>query len=118
MGSEMCIRDSFEAETVALDAALGRVTAPDFYANKYAWLKSRWVFAGRGWVDPVKEATAAKLRLDANISTLELENAEQGLDWEDVLEQRARESAQLESLGLPASAAASAPADKQDTTDD
>lgn len=71
--------------------ALGRVTAPDFYANKYAWLKSRWVFAGRGWVDPVKEATAAKLRLDANISTLELENAEQGLDWEDVLEQRARE---------------------------
>lgn len=98
--------------------ALGRVTAPDFYANKYAWLKSRWVFAGRGWVDPVKEATAAKLRLDANISTLELENAEQGLDWEDVPEQRARESAQLESLGLPASAAASAPADKQDTTDD
>ena len=48
----------------------------------------------------VKEAQAAISRMDSNLSTLERECAEQGLDWEEVLEQRAREKALLEELGL------------------
>ncbi len=98
--------------------ASGRVLAPGFYANKYAWLKCRWVFAGRGWVDPVKEATAAKLRLDAGLSTLELECAEQGLDWEDVLEQQAREQARRQALGLPMLGTAASGASAPPETDD
>jgi lambda family phage portal protein len=80
----------------------GRVEAPDFYANTYAYLRARWTFAGRGWVDPVKEAQAAKLRLETGLSTLEAECAEQGQDWEEVAEQRAVESDYyVTTLGLP-----------------
>ena len=78
----------------------GLVDAPDFEANRYAYTRSVWIGPGRGWVDPVKEAQAAISRMDSNLSTLERECAEQGLDWEEVLEQRAREKALLEELGL------------------
>jgi capsid protein len=55
----------------------------------------------------VKEAQAAQIRMDAGISTLEDECAEQGLDWEEVLEQRARERSRMEELGLLEAAVAS-----------
>ena len=38
--------------------------------------------------------------MDIGLSTLEAERAGQGLDWEEVLEQRAREKAKLTELGL------------------
>lgn len=78
----------------------GLVEAPDFYANKAAWVRSKWIGPGRGWVDPVKEAQAAQIRMEAGLSTLEEECAAQGLDWEEVLAQRAREKARLDELGL------------------
>ena len=87
-----------------LEEAVNRklVEAPDYYANNnsYAYSRARWVFAGRGWVDQVKEAQAAKLRMEIGVSTLESECADQGLDWEDVLEQRKRERDRMEELGL------------------
>lgn len=79
---------------------LGRVEAPDFYALQHAYTRARWTFAGRGWVDPTKEATAAQIRMEIGVSTLEQECAEQGLDWEDVAEQRAYERQRLDELGL------------------
>lgn len=79
---------------------LGLVEAPDFYQNRAAYCRCRWIGPGRGWIDPVKEADAAKIRMDGNISTLEAECAEQGLDWEEVLEQRAAEKKRMEELGL------------------
>jgi capsid protein len=51
-------------------------------------------------VDPVKEAKAAQLRMQIGLSTLEDECASQGLDWEEVLEQLAREKAKITELGL------------------
>ncbi|WP_409188433.1 phage portal protein [Bradyrhizobium sp. RDM4] len=69
-------------------------TPADFYKNRVAWTKANWIAAGRGWVDPVKEATAAQLRIETGMSSLEIEVAElTGRDWRDVLEQRAREQA-------------------------
>lgn len=79
---------------------VGAIPAPNFDANRYAYSRARWVFAGRGWVDPVKEATASQLRMDNNISTLEAECAEQGLDYEEVIAQRAREKEMLAEHGL------------------
>lgn len=81
--------------------SLGEVDAPDFYANKAAWCEARWIGSGRGWVDPVKEAQAALIRIDGGLSTLEAECAEQGVDWEEVLYQQARENALRKHLGLP-----------------
>jgi lambda family phage portal protein len=79
---------------------LGLVDAPDFYENRAAYCRCRWIGPGRGWIDPTKEADAARIRMDYNLSTLEAECAEQGLDWEEVLEQRATEKARMEALGL------------------
>ncbi|HHN72500.1 MAG TPA: phage portal protein, partial [Thermopetrobacter sp.] len=83
----------------AVDAGL--IEAPGFYANRDAYTACRWIFAGRGWVDPVKEAQAAKIRMETGLSTLEAECAEQGLDWEDVLRQQRREMDLRQELGLP-----------------
>ncbi|MCP4635622.1 MAG: phage portal protein [Methyloversatilis sp.] len=79
----------------------GRVHAPDFYEKRYAYARCRFIFSGRGWIDPVKEAEAAGIRMRLGISTLEAECAEQGLDWEEVLEQQAAERAVKQRLGLP-----------------
>ena len=78
----------------------GLVDAPDFYENRYAYTRCKWIGPGRGWVDPVKEAQACQIRMEIGLSTLENECASQGLDWEEVLEQRAREKAKLVELGL------------------
>lgn len=82
----------------------GRVDAPDFYANRAAYQRCRWIGPGRGWVDPVKEAQAAGIRVSNNLSTLEDECAEQGKDWEEVLEQKARERDKMDELELTAEA--------------
>lgn len=78
----------------------GMIEAPDFYANAPYYLRAKWIGPGRGWIDPVKEAEAAQIRMATMISTLENECAEQGLDWNEVLEQRALETARLKQLGL------------------
>ena len=84
----------------------GVIDAPGFYANRYAYTRCRFVFGGKGWVDPVKEITAAKLRLEIGVSTLEQECAEQGLDWEEVLHQQRIEAQRRAELGLQAPAQA------------
>jgi lambda family phage portal protein len=78
----------------------GKIEAPGFYENRAAWTRARWIGPGRGWIDPLKEAQAAELRMDIMVSTLEDECAEQGKDWEEVLEQRAIEQTRLKKLGL------------------
>ncbi|MEX2629496.1 MAG: phage portal protein [Tistlia sp.] len=76
--------------------------APGLYEAPGAYLAGRWLGAPRGWVDPTKEAGASQIRMDAGLSTLEAETAEQGLDWQEVLEQQALEQRERERLGLPA----------------
>lgn len=78
----------------------GEVEAPDFYNNKAAYCRAKWVGPGRGWLDPGREATAAETRMKNSLSTLESECSEQGKDWSEVLEQRAKEKAYGKSLGL------------------
>lgn len=78
----------------------GEVEAPDFYENRAAYVRCKWIGPGRGWIDPKKEAEAGKIRMET-VSTLEDECAEQGKDWEEVLEQRARENDAAAALGLP-----------------
>jgi len=77
----------------------------DFYGNRLAWTQTKWIYAGRGWVDPLKEAQAAGTRMDNNLSSGEDEAAEQGKDVREVTEQRAREMAHERDLekqyGLP-----------------
>jgi lambda family phage portal protein len=75
--------------------------APDFIEARGALTRCKWIGAPRGWVDPVKEAQGAVLRMDAGVSTLQQEASEQGHDWEELLDQRARERARMKELGVP-----------------
>lgn len=74
---------------------------PSFQEKRGAYCSARWIGPGRGWVDPEKEAKGAGLRMEHGLSTLERECAEQGLDWQEVLQQRARERNEMLRLGLP-----------------
>lgn len=76
------------------------VGAPSFYDAPAAYLSARWIGPGRGYVDPVKEAEAASLRMSILTSTLEKECADAGLDWEETLDQIADEESELQARGL------------------
>ena len=78
----------------------GLIEAPGFYENAAFYLKAKWIGPGRGQIDPTKEAEAAQIRMDTFTSTLEEECAEQGRDWEIVLEQRKLEVDRMKELGL------------------
>ncbi|WP_206664882.1 phage portal protein [Ewingella americana] len=76
--------------------------APEFLAAKAAYCRAQWMGPGRGWVDPVAEKKGAILGMDSGMSTLEMEVSENvGEDWEELLDQRAREVEAFKERGLP-----------------
>lgn len=85
----------------------GVIEAPGFYDNRSAYVRCRWILSGRGWVDPVKEANAAKLRMEMRLTTFEQECAELGADWEENLEQAAYEEERFRKAGIVHPAAVS-----------
>lgn len=58
--------------------------------NQEAFLETRWVPPSWGWVDPVKEITAAALAIEKNLSTPQQEASRNGFDAEEVILSRAR----------------------------
>lgn len=87
------IYEQWLAEAVAL----GRIDAPGFFddpAVRDAWCGCQWIGTSQGHVQPVQEATAAKIRMETGISTGEQEAMEyNGGDFMDNLAQRGREIA-------------------------
>lgn len=79
---------------------------------EWAW---DWHWDGFASIDPLKDANATETRLRLNLTTLAEECAADGKDWQEVLEQRAAEREQADSLGLtPEPAATTAnPTDAQ-----
>ncbi|MBN8597930.1 MAG: phage portal protein [Planctomycetes bacterium] len=85
-----------------------------------------WFWDGVEHVDPAKEANAQATRLANHTTTLAVEFARQGRDWEQELRQRAKELALMNELGLAPAAASpagstpanpAAPADDTDPAD-
>lgn len=75
---------------------------PDFIAARGAFSRCRWMGPGRGWVDPTAEKQGSVIGMDAGLSTLEMEAAENvGVPWEELLEQRALELKRFDELGIP-----------------
>ncbi len=93
------LEEGIETGRIALPKGL--VEKKPFRRFKAAYCAARWIGPGRGWVDPLKEAEAAGVRIERGFSTLERECADQGLDWQEVLQQRARERKYAADLGLP-----------------
>lgn len=89
------VEEAFDRGYIVLPKGL-----PDFWEMPGAYLKGRWIGPGRGYVDPVKEAQGASLRMGSMISTLEAECADQGRDFEETLDQIALEEEMLKARGL------------------
>jgi len=73
-----------------------------FYAEHDAGeLPHVWYWDGFEHVDPAKEALAVERKLAVNATTLAEVYASQGKDWQDEIEQRARELKKMQELGVP-----------------
>ena len=95
------IRSAWMEESFARDDLPLPKGAPDFLECKDAYCRARWQGPGRGWVDPVAEKQGAVIGMDAALSTLEEECAAQGLDYEEVLEQRRYELELFDEYDIP-----------------
>ena len=75
----------------------GELDIKDFWQNKDRYLEHVWIPPGWTWVDPLKDVKASGQEIDSNFATLEEKCAEQGKDWKEVVDQRAREKRYIES---------------------
>lgn len=84
--------------------AIGRVKAPGFFSDplmRRAWSRASWYGPTMGMLDPVKEVTAAKLRIDYGLSTGEQEAAEiTGTEYEENISQLQAEHTHWDNAGL------------------
>lgn len=82
----------------------GRVKAPGFFddpAIKAAWCGAEWYGDAQGQLDPLKEANAAKVRVEEGFSTREREAAElTGMKFENIVATRKREEEMRKEAGL------------------
>lgn len=90
------LEESMEVDDLPLPAG-----APAFAQYRGAYARARWLGPPLGWIDPVDERVGAVVGMDAGFQTLEDVCAEQGLDMEEVLEQRAYEIKKFDELGIP-----------------
>lgn len=90
--------------------AFGRLEAPGFFDDpliRKAYLGCRWIGDAPGQIDPVKEVSAAGLRMEEGITTLEEETILMtGGDWEENTDQQALELARRKAAGLISTAPA------------
>ncbi|MBB6319253.1 phage portal protein [Paraburkholderia tropica] len=123
ISSEFCqpVYEAWLAEAVSS----GRIAAPGFFADpaiRFAYSQAEWLGDGPGSLDPLKEVTAAVMKVDNDLSNVKKETAAlDGSDWRANMIQRGEEVKLRRSLGLVipatvpiAGAAPSAPADNAD----
>ena len=76
--------------------------APAFNQEREAYTRCQFTGPAMGWVDPMKEASAAQLRIDPTkpLSTLTEEAAAQGRSFDEIVAERVREQQTLLAAGL------------------
>ncbi|MCU7845312.1 MAG: phage portal protein [Candidatus Thiodiazotropha sp. (ex Monitilora ramsayi)] len=74
--------------------------APGFYEAKAAYTRGRWIGPPRPQIDPLKEAKADELEMDMGSLTFEELCARRGMDWQENIDQLAREQRYREQSGL------------------
>ncbi len=76
--------------------------APDYLEARTAYSRCQWRGPGRGLIDVVAERQGSVLGMDAGLTTLAQEVAdESGGDWRENLDQREMEIAEFRRRGLP-----------------
>lgn len=92
------ICDEVYTEFLISAVLCGQLNIPDFWKNKKKYLRHEWVPPGWSWIDPLKEVKANQTAIETGQATLAQICAEQGMDWRDVLKQRAAEEAYKKQL--------------------
>jgi lambda family phage portal protein len=85
-----------------LDMAVlsGEINLPGYEVSPERYQAVKWMPRGWAWVDPAKEVSAYKEAVKAGFTTLTEVISQEGRDFEEVMQQRAREQATIESLDL------------------
>lgn len=73
---------------------------PGYEINPEFYDSPKWMPRGWDWIDPLKDANASIRSVQAGLSTLGRELANQGVDLEDLAKERDREIELLKSMGL------------------
>ena len=76
----------------------GTINIPGYWNNKKKYQKCKWIKPGWKWVDPLKEAKGIETQLGMNMTTLQDACGQMGYDWQEVVEQRAREKAYIQEV--------------------
>lgn len=113
------VRDAWLRSALLRGAATGG--AEGLALDSLDWRRfreARFSPLGWPWPEPLKDAQAAKLWLELGLATRSDLAAEEGKDWEENLEQLAREEARAKELGIsimpaPAASAANTTADEE-----
>jgi lambda family phage portal protein len=77
-----------------------KIIVKNFWDNKQQYLRHEWIQPGWSWIDPLKEVNANKFALETGQETLANICASKGMDWRDVMSQRAKEKEFAKELGL------------------
>jgi lambda family phage portal protein len=94
------LSDIFET-WLELEVLTGRIKAPNFFTDKEPYLAPKWVMPKRDMVDPLKEITAIEKAIKLNLTTETDKANARGLDYEEVLNQKAKELEMKKDLELP-----------------
>lgn len=89
------LEEAHEVDDLPLPAG-----APEYYEARAAYSAARWIGPPKGWIDPVAEMQGAFISLSMGLSTLQDEAADQGVDYEENLDQRQREQKDFEDRNL------------------
>ena len=72
----------------------------DDHSKKIGYLKHEWITSPKSWIDPVKEVNATKIAMESGQKTFAEVCAENGRDWKDVIDERARINEYAASKGV------------------
>ena len=78
-----------------------RIIAPGFMTDpliRKAWLGNMWIGPAAGQIDPTKETAAAQARVDGRFSTIAIESASMGYDFDQNFTQIEKEQKKLATL--------------------
>lgn len=92
----------------------GQLDIKDFWKNKSKYLRHEWITPGWSWIDPLKEVKANECALDKGMDTLANVCGSRGLDWKEVLKQRAKEKEFEKNIMLDDEESKSAEIDKKE----
>lgn len=109
-------------DVISEAVARGLLTAPGFFENpliRRAWLGTQWTGDAMPQIDPLKEATAARLKVESGFSTIDRESRElNGSDFLSNHRQRRKEQHMRQAEGLLGGLATQVVVGKTDESDD